>query len=125
MKLYTAFDLHANNSYAAIIDQEGHKVAGKKLINDPQVVLEFLKPHQKDIMGIVVESTFNWYWLVDNLMDCGYKVHLANTTAIRSLNETFRDKRRLWLAELLNQHSAQYIYRRTINPGFIRKRSHL
>jgi len=32
MELYTAFDLHANNSYAAIIDQEGRKVAGKKLI---------------------------------------------------------------------------------------------
>jgi len=26
----------------------------------------------------VVESTFNWYWLVDGLMDNGYRVHLAN-----------------------------------------------
>jgi len=32
VKLYTAFDLHANNSYMAIVDQEGQKVAGKKLM---------------------------------------------------------------------------------------------
>ncbi|MDF1527431.1 MAG: hypothetical protein P1S59_14480, partial [bacterium] len=25
--------------------------------------------------GAVVESTFNWYWLVDLLMDAGYQVH--------------------------------------------------
>jgi transposase len=33
--------------------------------------------------GVVVESTFNWYWLVDGLMDNGYKVHLANPSAIK------------------------------------------
>jgi len=31
----------------------------------------------------VVESTYNWYFLVDGLMDAGYRVHLANTTAIK------------------------------------------
>jgi transposase len=31
----------------------------------------------------VVESTYNWYWLVDGLMDNGYKVHLANPSAIK------------------------------------------
>ena len=34
-------------------------------------------------MGIVVESTYNWYWLVDGLMKEGYKVHLANPSAIK------------------------------------------
>ena len=29
-----------------------------------------------------MESTYNWYWLVDALMDAGYRVHLANTAAI-------------------------------------------
>ena len=33
-------------------------------------------------MGVAVESTYNWYWLVDGLMDHGYIVHLVNTTAI-------------------------------------------
>lgn len=79
MGLYTAFDLHANNSYVAIIDSQGCKVEGKKLRNDPQVILNFLEPHRETIEGIVVESTFNWYWLVDSLEESGYRVHLANT----------------------------------------------
>lgn len=132
MKLYTAFDLHANNSYAAIIDQEGRKVAGKKLNNDPQEVISFLKPYKKDIMGIVVESTFNWYWLVDNLMDCGYKVHLANTTAIQKYNglKHSGDKEdAFWLAELLRLGILPegHIYPKEERPirDLLRKRSHL
>jgi len=32
----------------------------------------------------VVESTYNWYWLVDGLMDAGYSsAHLANPSAIK------------------------------------------
>jgi transposase len=36
------------------------------------------------LKGLVVESTNNWYWLVDGLMDAGYGcVHLANHSAIK------------------------------------------
>jgi transposase len=35
------------------------------------------------LAGVVVESTFNWYWLVDGLKDAGFTVHLAHTTAIK------------------------------------------
>jgi transposase len=31
----------------------------------------------------VVESTYNWYWLVNGLQAAGFVVHLANTTAIK------------------------------------------
>ena len=31
----------------------------------------------------MVESTYNWYWLVDGLQAAGFVVHLANTTAIK------------------------------------------
>ena len=31
----------------------------------------------------MVESTFNWYWLVDGLQTAGYRVLLANTNAIK------------------------------------------
>jgi len=131
MELYTAFDLHANNSYAAIIDQEGHKVAGKKLNNDPQAVLSFLKPYAKDMQGIVVESTFNWYWLVDSLMVQGYKVHLANTTAIQKYNglKHSGDKEdAFWLAEMLRLDVLPegYIYPKEERPirDLLRKRAH-
>ena len=132
MELYTAFDLHANNSYAAIVDEDGRKVTGKKLNNDPQVVLSFLESHREAIKGIVVESTFNWYWLVDNLMDSGYKVHLANTTAIQKYNglKHCGDKEdAFWLAELLrlNVLPEGHIYPKEERPirDLLRKRAHL
>jgi transposase len=36
------------------------------------------------LQGVVVESAYNWYWLVDGLMDQGYTVHLANPCAIKA-----------------------------------------
>lgn len=41
-----------------------------------------LEPFRKQISGIAVESTYNWYWLVDGLQEKGYKMHLANPSAI-------------------------------------------
>jgi transposase len=43
-----------------------------------------LEPFRDQLKGLVVESTYNWYWLVDGLMDAGYGcVHLANPSAIK------------------------------------------
>jgi hypothetical protein len=64
-------------------------------------VLTVLEPFRKDVSGIAVESTFNWYWCVDGLMDNGYKVHLANPAAIAQYEglKNIDDKRSaLWLA---------------------------
>lgn len=58
-------------------------VAQKRLPNDLAKILGFVMPWKEELVGIVVESTFNWYWLVDGLQAAGFKVHLANTTAIK------------------------------------------
>jgi transposase len=42
-----------------------------------------LRPYKREIKGIAVESTYNWYWLVDALMEKGYRVHLANPAAMK------------------------------------------
>ena len=39
-------------------------------------------PFRETLQGIAVESTYNWYWLVDGLMDAGYVVHLAHVPAL-------------------------------------------
>jgi transposase len=80
---YSAIDLHSNNSVVTVIDEADRVVAEKRLPNDMARILELLAPWREEIAGVVVESTFNWYWLVDGLMAAGYRVHLANTTAIR------------------------------------------
>ena len=47
------------------------------------MILEKLEPFRERIVSIAVESTFNWYWLVDGLMDTGYQVDLVNTCAVK------------------------------------------
>jgi transposase len=87
MRFYTGFDLHSSNSYLGIKDEDGKRVFKRKLPNDPDVILETLKPYRKKIAGIAIESTYNWYWLVDLLMAEGYKVHLANPAEIQKYTE--------------------------------------
>jgi transposase len=55
----------------------------QRLPNELPVILQALAPYRKELVGVGVESTYNWYWLVDGLQAAGYRVHLANTVAIK------------------------------------------
>jgi transposase len=79
---YSGIDLHSNNCVVSVIDEDDSVVGEKRLANDLSLIIGFLK-RWPDLAGIVVESTYNWYWLVDGLEAAGYKVHLANTAAIK------------------------------------------
>ena len=80
---YSGIDLHSNNSVVTVTDEEDRVVAEKRLPNDLAKIVGLLTPWREEMAGVVVESTFNWYWLVDGLQAAGFKVHLANTTAIK------------------------------------------
>jgi transposase len=74
------------------------------LANEVGCVLAALEPYGDGIEGLVVESTYNWYWLVDALMEAGYRLHLANTAAIvqySGLKYGDDDSDAVWLAKLL------------------------
>src|SRR4030066_685193 len=90
MKLYGAIDLHSSNNVTVVIDEQDRVVYQKRLPNDLALILNELSVYQAELQGIVVESTYNWYWLVDGLMEQGYKVHLANTAGIPQ-NEGLKD----------------------------------
>jgi transposase len=83
MALYCGIDLHSNNHVVVVIDEEDRRVVEKRIANSLERTLSLLAPFQSELAGIAVESTFNWYWLVDGLMDRGYRVHLVNTAAVR------------------------------------------
>lgn len=72
MKLYAGIDLHSSSSYLAIIDGKGVRKDKKKLPNNLGGILQQMKLYKKGIAGVVVESTYNWYWLVDGLEAEGY-----------------------------------------------------
>ncbi|MDP4030408.1 MAG: IS110 family transposase [Gallionella sp.] len=80
---YSGIDLHSNNSVVTITDEEDHVIAEKRLPNDLTKIVEFLSPWRDELKAVVVESTYNWYWLVDGLQEAGFVVKLANTGAIK------------------------------------------
>lgn len=131
-KLYAGIDLHANNNVIGILDQDDKRTFSKKLPNMPDVILSELHPYKDNTVGIVVESTFNWYWLVDLLLDNGYKVHLANPVAIQKysgLKYTDDKHDSFWLAHLLRLGILPegYIYPKEDRPvrDLLRKRMQL
>ena len=132
MRLYTGIDLHSSNSYLAIIDENGKRVFKKKLPNDLEQIISALGLYKDAVIGIVIESTYNWYWLVDGLIAEGYKVHLANPTEIKKYKGLkYSDDRHdaFWLAEMLRLGILPegYIYPKEDRSirDLLRKRSHL
>jgi len=83
MQLYCGIDLHSNNSMVSLIDDTDKLISEQRLNNDLPTITNHLKPYADDIVGIVIESTYNWYWLVDGLIENNHTVHLANTLAIK------------------------------------------
>jgi len=132
MTVYVGVDLHSNNNYVGIVNDANGVLFKKKLPNDLDTVLSVLEPFRKDLAGVAVESTFNWYWFVDGLMENGYKVYLANPAAIQQYEglKNIDDKRSaLWLANLLRLGilPTGYIYPKEERPvrDLLRKRLHL
>jgi len=103
-RLYGGIDLHSNNSMIVLLNESDEVVYQKRLSNDLDEILKALAPYKAALQGVVIESTYNWYWQADGLQEAGYKVHLANTTAIQSysgLKYTNDKHDGIWLARLL------------------------
>jgi transposase len=84
--LMAGIDLHSNNLMIGIVDAAGKRVVCQKLACDLKAVTEFLAPYQRRLKSLAVESTYNWYWLVDGLRTLGYPVVLANPAKIEQYN---------------------------------------
>ena len=80
---YSGIDLHSNNSVVVVSDESDRIFVSRRVPNSLPAVLAVLEPHREELVGVVVESTYNWYWLVDGLQAAGYRVHLANPAAIK------------------------------------------
>ena len=104
MALYCGIDLHSNNHVVVVIDEADRRVYERRLGNDLALTLGALEPYRKELAGVAVESTFNWYWLVDGLQAAGYPMRLVNTTAVQQYaGLKYTDDRydAYWLAHLM------------------------
>jgi len=76
--LFCGIDLHSNNAMYVITDGRDKQLLAKRLPNQLPAILETMDPFRPRLKVVAVESTYNWYWLVDGLMDHGYPVVLAH-----------------------------------------------
>jgi transposase len=103
MSIYAGIDLHSTNSVVAVIDQSGKRLHRRRYPNDLPGILKSLEPYKGELDSVVVESTFNWYWLVDGLQDAGHRVQLAHPPGIEQysgLKHGDDDSDAMHLAEL-------------------------
>ena len=76
----------------------------KRLRNDLNLTLKALAPYRKWLVGVAVESTFNWYWLVDGLQEAGFQMKLVNTAAVKQYDGLkYSDDQHdaFWLAHIM------------------------
>jgi transposase len=115
MRTYAGIDLHSSNNFLGIIDEQDKRLYKKRLPNRMDDILTALSPFKETLAGVVVESTYNWYWMVDGLQENGYTVHLANPAAIKQyegLKHTNDQSDAFWLAHMkrLGILAEGYIY---------------
>lgn len=120
-KLYAGADLHGSNVYLAILDQEGNSVFRRRVKTTIEAVNAALDPFWKQIVVLGVESTFNWYWFVDQLQEQGRNIKLGNPAKMAQyegikITNDMTDAQ--WLAEQLRLgvFPECYIYPKEIRP---------
>jgi transposase len=104
MALYCGIDLHSRDCWLAIVDERQKVVHETKVGNDIHALVQVLEPYREELEGVAVESTYNWYWLVDGLEEAGYQMRLVNTWAVKQWEGLkYTDDRHdaRWLAHLL------------------------
>ena len=121
MTYYAAIDLHSNNLVLVVLDEEDRIVRKGRLVNDLELVLWALADYRGQLEAVVVESTYNWYWLVDGLQQAGYRVELAHPAGVRryeGLKHQDDESDAAWLAHLkrLGILPTGYIYPRRQRP---------
>src|SRR6266571_4385761 len=120
-KVVAGIDLHSNNVVIGIMDMDGKRVASQKVSCELKEVAKFLAPYEKRLEQIAVESTYNWYWLVDGLRALKYPVVLANPAGMEQysgIKHADDTNDAFFLAELLRLKilPTGYIYDEQLRP---------
>jgi transposase len=131
MKFYCGLDLSARDCYVCVIDDNLSILVREKVKNELPRIIALIEPFRENLQ-IVVESTFNWYWLVDGLQERGFDVCLAHTLGLYMITgaKVKTDRRDAFaLAKLLKAGviPKAYIYPKGTRPtrDLLRRRSTL
>lgn len=115
-----------------IVDEKGRRLKHQKLPCDLEQITTFLQPWKERLRSLAVESTYNWYWLVDGLRSRGYPTYLANPAGMEQysgIKHTDDKNDAFFLAELqrLNILPKGYVYDPALRPtrDLLRRRLNL
>jgi transposase len=104
--LYGGMDLHGDNVFISLLDTARRTVYERRLPNDMAKIAEALEPYRKRIQALAVESTYNWYWLVDGLSKLNFPAKLANPSKMQE---------NIGLKHANDKTDARFIARQLIN----------
>jgi transposase len=77
-------DLHRKRSHVAVLDEGGGQVLSRRIVNDPQTLLELLGEIDGECR-IALEATYGWEWLAELLEDSGHELHLAHPLRTKAI----------------------------------------
>ncbi|MFQ5894153.1 MAG: IS110 family transposase [Nitrospinota bacterium] len=130
-QFYPGIDLAARSLWICILDKAGSKKFNGKVLSDPHAILAILEPFLPHLSA-VVESTFNWYWIVDLLQDHGIDVQLAHPLYLKAIayakvKTDQVDAHTLAQLQCLDYIPQAFIYPKELRPtrDLIRRRHHL
>lgn len=120
MSFYCGLDLGATHCQVCVVDEAMEVQVERKVRNELGRITELLERYDP-APQCVVESTFNWYWLVDGLMEAGYEICLAHALGVRLITaaKVKTDRRDAFgLAKLLRADliPKAYIYPKATRP---------
>jgi transposase len=131
-KVVAGMDLHSNNVMIGVMEMGGKRLASRKVPCELDQVVKFLAPYKKRLERVAVESTYNWYWLVDGLQALKYSVVLANPAGMQQysgIKHADDTNDAFFLAELLrlNILPTGHIYDARLRPmrDLLRRRTML
>jgi transposase len=84
-KYVCGIDLHARTMSLCVMDKNGKMHLRKSIPCDIHILMDCLKPYRQSIT-VGVESTFNWYWLIDGLSAFKVPCHLGHALYIKQMS---------------------------------------
>jgi len=83
-KYVCGIDLHARKMSICIMDKQGKVVLSKTIDCEFLLLRDLMTPYIKSIT-VGVESTYNWYWLIDKLKESGVNCALGHALYIKRM----------------------------------------
>jgi len=71
MEKFSGIESASNNAVVVVSDERIRWCMNSGMPTNWQGSWRRWSPIVSELVGVVVESTYNWYWLVDGLMEAG------------------------------------------------------